>query len=68
MEFMFGEPSAIPGMNKEKREVHLPHEFMIESDVRGDSVNGPNTGFYDGGTATYTKFIDAPEQWSDKRF
>ncbi|MDN5314154.1 MAG: beta-galactosidase [Clostridiales bacterium] len=67
-EFMFGEPSAIPGMNKEKREVHLPHDFMIESDVRGDSVNGPNTGFYDGGTATYTKFIDAPEQWSDKRF
>lgn len=66
-EFMFGEPSNIPGMPKETREVNLPHDFMIETDVKSDSVNGANTGYYDGSTATYTKYIDAPKEWENKR-
>ena len=66
-EFMYGEPSKIPGLPKESRQVNLPHDFMIEKDVKPDSVNGANTGYYDGGTATYTKYIEAPEEWEGKR-
>lgn len=66
-EFILGEPSNIPGMQKQSRIVNLPHDFMVESDVKKDSVNGSNTGFYDGDTGTYTKYIDAPEEWEDKR-
>lgn len=66
-EFRKGEPSGIPGMPAETKEVNLPHDFMIETEVTPDSVNGPNTGFYNGGTATYTKYIDIPEDWADKR-
>ncbi len=66
-EIMKGEPSNMPGMSAEKKPVDLPHDFMIETDVTPDSVNGPNTGFYNGGTATYTKYIDAPGEWADKR-
>lgn len=29
-EFMEGEPSSIPGMQRETKIVHLPHDFMIE--------------------------------------
>ena len=66
-EFMQGEPSNIPGMPRETKQVNLPHDFMIETDVKADSVNGPNTGYYNGGTATYTKYIDIPEAWRDQR-
>lgn len=66
-EFMLGEPSNIPGMTKQSRTVNLPHDFMIESDVKADSVNGTNTGFYDGGTATYTKYLEVPEEWENQR-
>lgn len=66
-EFMKGEPSNIPGMPRETKQVNLPHDFMIESDVKPDSVNGANTGYYDGDTATYTKYIDAPAEWEEKR-
>lgn len=66
-EFMLGEPSDIPGMQKQTRIVNLPHDFMIESQVKSDSKNGTNTGFYDGDTGTYTKYIEVPEEWADKR-
>lgn len=66
-EFMYGEPSSIPGMPRETKQVNLPHDFMIEMDVKPDSVNGANTGYYDGGTMTYTKYIDAPMEWEGKR-
>lgn len=66
-EFMLGEPSNIPGMQKQTRIVNLPHDFMIESDVKAGSKNGTNTGFYDGDTGTYTRYIDVPEEWEGKR-
>lgn len=66
-EFMLGEPSNIPGMKGQTKTVNLPHDFMIESDVKQDSVNGANTGFYDGATGTYTRYLDIPEEWADKR-
>ncbi|MDO4305391.1 MAG: glycoside hydrolase family 2 TIM barrel-domain containing protein [Eubacteriales bacterium] len=66
-EFMLGEPSSIPGMPNKVRTVNLPHDFMIESDVKVDSVNGTNTGFYNGDTGSYTKYLDIPQEWSGQR-
>ncbi len=66
-EFMKGEPSHIPMMPKETKTVNLPHDFMIETEVRADSVNGANTGYFDGGTATYTKYLEIPEELAGKR-
>ncbi len=66
-EFREGEPSSIPGMPAKVKKVNLPHDFMIEKDVKPESKNGANTGFYDGGTATYTKYFDVPEDWEEKR-
>ena len=54
-EFKWGEPSNIPGMPVETRQINLPHDFMIEKNVNPQSKNGAGTGFFDGGTATYTK-------------
>lgn len=65
--FMLGEPSNIPGMQKESRMVNLPHDFMIESDVKADSINGTNTGYYNGAAGTYTKYIDVPADWENQR-
>ena len=66
-ECMKGEPSSMPGMQVKSKQVNLPHDFVIEMDVTPDSVNGPNTGFYNGGTVTYTKYIDAPAEWENQR-
>lgn len=62
-----GEPSSIPMMPAETRPVTLPHDFMIEGDVAADSKNGANTGYYNGGTYTYTKQMDIPAQWEGQR-
>ena len=66
-EFKWGEPSNIPGMPVETRQINLPHDFMIEKDVNPQSKNGAGTGFFDGGTATYTKYFEAPEEWKERR-
>lgn len=66
-ECMSGEPSSMPGMQPKTKQVNLPHDFMIETDVTPDSLNGPNTGFYNGGTITYTKYIDVPAEWENRR-
>lgn len=66
-ECMSGEPSSMPGMQPKAKQVNLPHDFMIETEVTPDSLNGPNTGFYNGGTMTYTKYIDVPAEWENRR-
>jgi len=62
-----GEPSKIPMMPQKTVEVDLPHDFTIGSDVRADSKNGANTGYFCGSTVTYTKKISVPEDWAEKR-
>ena len=62
-----GEPARIPMMPVQTRPVDLPHDFMIEGDVNPKSNNGPNTGYYDGGTYTYTKQLDIPADWEGQR-
>ncbi|MBQ7147674.1 MAG: DUF4982 domain-containing protein [Pseudobutyrivibrio sp.] len=41
------------------RKVTLPHDAMIESKNHPESLNGGNTGFYDGGSYTYVKFYES---------
>lgn len=62
-----GIPSSIPGMPIQTREVNLPHDYVIETDVRASGKNGANTGFYNGGTYTYTKKLAIPEEWESQR-
>jgi len=45
------------------REVALPHDFMIETDVSGDAASGPDGGYYPGGRASYTKYLEIPKEW-----
>ena len=59
--------SPIPGMQAQQRTVNLPHDFVIESDVRSDSKNGSNTGFFNGGTYTYSKMLTVPAEWDGQR-
>lgn len=37
------------------QEVTLPHDAMIHQEPHADSLNGGNTGFYDGGNYVYVK-------------
>lgn len=61
-EFMEGEPSNIPGMNKETRTVNLPHDFMVEGDVDAHARGGSEVGFYHGGAGTYTKVLELAKE------
>lgn len=53
--------------NKEKyKTVNLPHDFMIEGDVKEDALAGPAMGYYVGGMGSYTKIIDIPKEYEDE--
>ncbi len=41
------------------RKVTLPHDAMLETEPNPDSLNGNNTGFYDGGSYTYVKMYES---------
>ncbi|MBE6978845.1 MAG: glycoside hydrolase family 2 protein [Ruminococcaceae bacterium] len=62
-----GEPSNIPGMPAQKRTVHLPHDYMIETDVTPKAKNGVNGGCYEGSIVSYTKMLDIPADWEGQR-
>ena len=49
------------------KKVHLPHDYMIESDVREDAPAGSAMGYYTGETATYTKMLEIPEEWEEEK-
>lgn len=44
---------------EDARKIDLPHDAMLETKAHADSVNGTNTGFYDGGSYTYVKNIES---------
>lgn len=48
------------------REIHLPHDAMIENPPHEDSPNKGNTGYRDGGNYHYVKIMNAPEEYKDK--
>lgn len=49
------------------REVNLPHDFMLESEVKEEAPSGPSMGYYDGGIASYTKYLEIPEEWKNDK-
>ena len=49
------------------RDVTLPHDAAIASDVRPDAPAGRASGYYPGGMAIYTRLFDAPASWQGQR-
>ncbi|WP_018885838.1 glycoside hydrolase family 2 TIM barrel-domain containing protein [Paenibacillus massiliensis] len=66
-EFAFGTPSVVHGFSQPGRKVNLPHDFMIETDTRPDAPGGSLSGYYDGEIGSYTKILDIPEGYANKR-
>lgn len=48
------------------KEVTVPHDAMFEKKPHADSLNGGNTGYYDGGFYNYVKTLHAPADYKDK--
>lgn len=48
------------------KEVYLPHDAMIEEEIRQDCVNGTQTAYYPGGYYRYVKEFEVPEEWKNK--
>lgn len=61
---MYGGFSALMGQDNAK-EVNLPHDYMIESDVTKDAAAGPAGGYFTEGVAHYTKVLDIPSGWKN---
>lgn len=51
---------------KAKRNVNLPDDYIINSKRSPNSISGAFSGYYNGGTGTYIKKFDLPEEWHDK--
>ncbi|WP_431088809.1 glycoside hydrolase family 2 TIM barrel-domain containing protein [Paenibacillus sp. 8b26] len=66
-EFIYGTPSSMPDLGQPGRTVNLPHDFMIETDTKPEAPGGSLTGYYAGGIGTYTKVLDIPEAYANKR-
>lgn len=49
------------------KKVHLPHDYMIEGDVKKDAPAGPAMGFFTDQAATYTKLLAIPAEWKGER-
>lgn len=60
--FMEGEKSSIPMMPQQTKEVNLPHDFMVETDVTPDAPGKAESGFYKGSAGTYLKSITLTEE------
>lgn len=60
--FMAGEKSGIPMMPQQTKEVNLPHDFMVETDVTPDAPGKAESGFYKGSAGTYLKTITLTEE------
>ena len=58
--------SLVWSVPEDARTITLPHDAMLERSPRGDSPNGGDTGFRDGGSYVYVKSFFAPEAWAEK--
>ncbi len=58
--------SALTSGNGKSVIVNLPHDAMVHEERTPDTANGTQTGYFPGGTYTYTKVLHAPEEWADK--
>ena len=53
--------------DKTVQKVNLPHDYMIESQVKVDAPAGPAMGYYDGTVGSYVKMLEIPAEWSGER-
>lgn len=54
------------GHENEKKQIHLPHDAMIEEERVPDLENGNASGFYPGGKYIYVKSIYGEETYEGK--
>lgn len=47
--------------------VNLPHDYMIESDVKADAPAQAAMGYYTGEIGCYTKIFTVPAEWEGER-
>jgi len=62
-----GLSAFIPMLLAGAKEVNLPHDFTIYTNVSPDTPEERLTGFYKGGIGTYTKYLEIPEEWEGRR-
>lgn len=47
--------------------VNLPHDYMIETEVRPEAPAGPSSGYYNAGVAHYKKELSIPAGWENEK-
>ena len=62
-----GLSSFVPMLLAGTKEVNLPHDFTIGTDVTPDTPWGSQVGFYKGGIGTYTKYLDISNEFENRR-
>ncbi len=65
--FIPGETSYFSLMYQKGTPVTLPHDAAILSDVDPKAPGGKDSGFYNGGYATYVRQLEIPEAWENQR-
>lgn len=63
---LYNHTMALTGQ-AEMKEVNLPHDYMLESNVTEDAPASLAMGYYDGTVGSYTKTLDIPSQWKDDK-
>ncbi len=61
-QFMQGEKSNLPMIQNPTKEVDLPHDFMVETDVAADAAGKAESGYYKGSAGTYLKTLTLSEE------
>jgi beta-galactosidase len=54
-------------MPQKEEAINLPHDFTIGTDVSPAASGGSAGGYYEGGIGCYTKYLDIPADWKDRR-
>ncbi|MDO4648495.1 MAG: glycoside hydrolase family 2 TIM barrel-domain containing protein [Eubacteriales bacterium] len=59
--------SLVWNVPENAKKVTLPHDAMIEQRAHAESLNGPNTGYRNGGTYTYVKKFQVGEEYKNRK-
>lgn len=51
---------------RSKRNINLPDDYVINSKRNPNAISGAFSGYYNGGTGTYIKKFDLPDEWQGK--
>lgn len=65
--FLEAQNANNPAVSGAGGKIDLPHDFVIYTDPSPDAVSGPLTGYYNGGLGSYSKMIEIPVDWKDKK-